>query len=102
MADDAAKAVRFHRRHFLQHILNHRPANRDEGVAVVETERGEFVALAADVQRLGQGEFAGAGGFGRVTVFRRRGMGGAAAPPYRLRRRFALILPSVETPSLLK
>ena len=99
MADDAAKAVRFHRRHFLQHILNHRPANRDEGVAVVETERGEFVALAADVQRLAQGQFAGAGGL----VGRRCSVaGGAAAPPYRLRRRFALILLSVETPSLLR
>jgi len=61
MADDAAEAVRFHRRHFLQQILNHRPANRDEGVAVVEAERREFVALTAEVQSLSQGEFAGVG-----------------------------------------
>lgn len=83
MADHAAKAVRFHRRHFLQHILNHRPANRDERVAVVEAERGEFVALAADVQSLAQGEFAGAGGCGRAMVFRRLGewrRGNAALP----------------------
>ena len=47
MADHAPESVRLHRRHFPQQILNERPADGHEGVAVVETERRELVALAA-------------------------------------------------------
>ena len=73
MTNDAPKAMSFHWRHFLKHILNHRPANRDEGVAIIETERRELVALAAEVESLAQGQFTGTRSFpeflrGRVTV----------------------------------
>src|SRR5262245_47495687 len=73
MSDHTSKGMRLHRRHFAEQILNHRPANGDKGVAVVKTERREFVAFAADVQSLTQGEFMRAGGFpelprGRVAV----------------------------------
>ena len=73
MSDDATKAVCFHRWQLAQQVLNHGARDGDEGIAIVEAERREFVALAADVQSLAQSQLAWTGGFpkflrGLVTV----------------------------------
>lgn len=57
MSDHAPKTLRLHRRHFPQQVLDQRPPNRREGVAVVKAKRRELVALAAEVESFPQGEF---------------------------------------------
>ena len=49
--------MRLDRRQLLYQVLDECPTNRREGVAIVETERREFVAPAAEVERFPQGEF---------------------------------------------
>jgi len=49
--------VSLHRRHFPQQVLDQGSPNRRKGVAIVEAERREPVALAADVESFPQGEF---------------------------------------------
>jgi hypothetical protein len=48
-----------HWRHFDKDVLDHDPANRGEGVPVVKTNWGKFVAAAANLQSLPQGKRCG-------------------------------------------
>ena len=73
MSNHASKTVSLHRRHFSQQVLDQCSPNRCKGVAIVETERRELVALAAKVESFPQSKFTAArfspkffGGF--VTV----------------------------------
>src|ERR1035438_9489169 len=131
VAHDTPKSLRFHRRHMAKQILDQRPPYRHEGVSIVKAERRQLVTLPADVQRFSQGKLASAGGLPqlvcrlvpvgcglvqRVLFLAQTGVDDhhclsrpILQPTLRhldlaaaLRRRFALILFNVETPSPLR
>jgi hypothetical protein len=55
MADGGANDLRLYGRHLLKVIFDQGPANGREGVAIVERERGEFVAIMAHLKCLADG-----------------------------------------------